>query len=109
VGPDRPLTRREVLSPQKRAASQATHNLNGDIMNAYITFFLVFGACFGISTFSCRHLFSEGPHKPDDSTQAPSLAGRAFWIMVCTFLWPIMLVTGVNTAWVLAKRKRQLL
>jgi hypothetical protein len=27
--------------------------------------------------------------------------------MVCTFLWPIMILTGLNSAWILAKRKRQ--
>jgi len=27
--------------------------------------------------------------------------------MVCTFLWPIMILTGINSAWILAKRKRQ--
>jgi hypothetical protein len=26
--------------------------------------------------------------------------------MVCTFLWPIMLLTGLNSARILAKRKR---
>ncbi len=77
-------------------------------MNAYIAAFLLAGACFGLATFSCRHLFSEGPHRPEDSVQSPSLASRAFWTMVCTFLWPIMVLTGVNTAWVLAKRKRRL-
>lgn len=32
-------------------------------MNAYIWLFLLFGACFGVATFSNRHLFSEGPAK----------------------------------------------
>jgi hypothetical protein len=27
--------------------------------------------------------------------------------MVCTFLWPIMILTGLNSAWILAKRKRR--
>jgi hypothetical protein len=27
--------------------------------------------------------------------------------MVCTFLWPIMVLTGLNSARILAKRKRQ--
>jgi hypothetical protein len=75
-------------------------------MNAYIALFLVTGACFGLATFSCRHWFSEGPHKPEDAIHPTSLGGRAFWAMVCTFLWPIMILTGINTAWVLAKRRR---
>jgi hypothetical protein len=29
------------------------------------------------------------------------------WLMVCTFLWPLMVLTGLNSAWILAKRKRQ--
>jgi hypothetical protein len=76
-------------------------------MNAYIAFFLIAGALFGAATFPIRHLFSEGPHAPEGTLQPPSLASRAFWVMVCTFLWPIMLLTGVNTAWILTKRKRQ--
>jgi hypothetical protein len=27
--------------------------------------------------------------------------------MVCTFVWPIMILTGLNSAWILTKRKRQ--
>ena len=76
-------------------------------MNAYIAFFLITGAFFGAATFPNRHLFSEGPHAPEATAHPPSLASRTFWVMVCTFLWPIMLLTGVNTAWILAKRKRQ--
>jgi hypothetical protein len=42
-----------------------------------------------------------------DSEQTSPLEGRVFWIMVCTFLWPIMVITRINTAWVLFKRKKQ--
>jgi hypothetical protein len=77
-------------------------------VNAYIFTFLVVGACFGLATFSHRHLFSEGPHRAEDALQTSSLAGRAFWTMVCTFLWPVMIITGVNTAWILAKRKKSI-
>lgn len=76
-------------------------------MNAYIFTFLVVGACFGLATFSHRHLFSEGPHQAEDALPGSSLASRAFWAMVCTFLWPVMIVTGINSAWILAKRKNQ--
>jgi hypothetical protein len=75
-------------------------------VNAYIFTFLVVGACFGLATFSHRHLFSEGPHRAEDDLQTSSLASRTFWTMVCTFLWPVMIITGVNTAWILAKRKK---
>ena len=72
-----------------------------------ICLFLVFGACFGFVTYSKRHLFNEGPQKSGDSSQAPSLKGRIFWVMLCTLLWPIMVVTGINTAWILFKPKQQ--
>lgn len=77
--------------------------------NAYtfICLFLIFGASFGFATYSKRHLFSEGPQKANDSDQASSLKGRIFWIVLCTLLWPIMVITGINTAWILFKRKQQ--
>ncbi len=77
--------------------------------NAYtfICLFLIFGASFGFATYSKRHLFSEGPSKAKDSDQSSPLEGRIFWIMLCTLLWPIMIITGINTAWVLFKRKKQ--
>jgi hypothetical protein len=73
----------------------------------YICLFLVFGACFGFFTYSQRHLFSEGPHKAIDSDQTSLLEGRFFWILLCALLWPIMVITRINTAWVLFKRKKQ--
>jgi hypothetical protein len=77
----------------------------GAKLNTYIAAFLVLGACFGLLSFSHRHLFNEGPTQ---AAQASGLAftARLFWLLVCTFLWPIMVLTGINTAWVLAKRKR---
>ena len=77
--------------------------------NAYvfIFLFLIFGASFGFATYSKRHLFSEGPQKTKGSDQTSTLKGRIFWIMLCTLLWPIMVITGINTAWILFKRKRQ--
>ena len=72
-----------------------------------IGLYLFFGICFGFVTFANRHLFSEGPEKPENSDQTSSLEGRVFWVLICTWLWPIMVLTGLNTAWVLAKRKKQ--
>jgi len=72
-----------------------------------ICLFLVAGICFGFATFPYRHLFSEGPTKADDSESTSILEGRVFWILICTWLWPILLMTGINTAWIFAKRKRQ--
>ena len=74
-------------------------------MNLYIGLFLAFDACFGLGTFSHRHLFSEGPHAPQAGTMGPSGSALAFWVGVCTFLWPLMVLAGANTAWVLARRK----
>jgi hypothetical protein len=76
-------------------------------LNIYIYLFLLFGLVFGLSTFSYKHLFSEGPHKADSPEAGSTLGGRVLWAMVCTFLWPIMILTGLNSARILAKRKRQ--
>ena len=71
----------------------------------YIALFLFFGACFGLSTFSHRHLFSEGPKKIDEPVQGWAFSNRLMWVMICTFLWPIMLLTGLHSVWILSKRK----
>jgi hypothetical protein len=76
-------------------------------MNAYIATFLVVGAVFGLASFSVRHLFSEGPHKPENTSETQSLSARVFWVMVCTFLWPVMVLTGVNSAFIIARRRRE--
>ena len=72
-----------------------------------IGLYLFFDICFGFVTFPYRHLFSEGPEKPENSDLASPLEGRVFWVLICTWLWPIMVITGLNTVWVLAKRKKQ--
>lgn len=76
-------------------------------LNLYISLFLLFGAAFGLSTFSHQHLFSEGPRKVQAPEEGANLVARLLWAMVCTFLWPIMVLTGLNSARILAKRKRQ--
>ena len=79
------------------------------VLNIYIVVFLLFGAAFGLSTYSYQHIFSEGPRQADAPTGGSTLGGRLLWALVCTFLWPLMLLTGLNSAWILAKRKRQVL
>ena len=74
-------------------------------MNIYIFLFLLIGACFGLGTFSHRHLFSEGPKKIEESVQGRNFPNRLLWMMICTFLWPIMLLTGLHSVWILSKRK----
>ena len=76
-------------------------------MNLYIYLFLAIGAVFGLFSYPQRHLFSEGLNKVESPEGAPSLSSRLLWVMVCTFLWPLMVLTGINSAWILAKRKRQ--
>lgn len=76
-------------------------------LNIYIYLFLLFGAVFGLATFSYQHIFSEGPHKVETPEGGSALGGRMLWALVCTFLWPIMVLTGLNSVRILAKRKRQ--
>lgn len=73
--------------------------------NFVICTYLVLGFCFGLVTFSHRYLFSEGPHKAESPAPTSWLEGRVFWVMICTWLWPILLLTGINSAWILAKRR----
>jgi hypothetical protein len=72
-----------------------------------ISSYLFFGICFGFATFTHRHLFSEGPDKAAHSDQASLLEGRIFWVMICACLWPIMVVTGIHSVWILAKRQKK--
>ena len=74
-------------------------------MTIYLFVFLVFGAVFGLVTFSRRHLFSEGPKKVEESSEDNNLGRRVIWMLICTFLWPIMVLTGLNSLRILSKRK----
>ena len=62
---------------------------------------------FGLATFSYQHIFSEGPHQVETPEGDSTWGGRVLWALICTFLWPIMVLTGLNSARILAKRKRQ--
>ncbi len=74
-------------------------------MTLYIVGFLVFGALFGLATFTRRHLFSEGPTTRVEAKPGDFANGRVMWVLICTFLWPVMALTGVHTAWLLARRR----
>ena len=74
-------------------------------MNIYIVLFLLLGTWFGLCTFSHRHLFSEGPKKIEEPVQGWDFSNRLMWMMICTFLWPIMVLTGLHSVWILSKRK----
>ncbi|MDP4734464.1 MAG: hypothetical protein NWS28_10755, partial [Limnohabitans sp.] len=56
-----------------------------------------------------QHIFSEGPHQVETPEGGSTLGARLLWALVCTFLWPIMVLTGLNSARILAKRKREAL
>jgi hypothetical protein len=70
-----------------------------------IALFLAFGACFGLLTYSRRHLFSGGPSRRDDAGAGNGLAGRLMWVAICTLLWPIMALTGLYSLWRLARAR----
>jgi hypothetical protein len=68
-----------------------------------IVLFLAFGVCFGLATFSHRHLFSEGSSRPDDDNTPMQ---RVIWVASCSALWPLLAVTGVLSAWRLRRLRR---
>lgn len=74
-------------------------------MTTPIAVYLLFGALFGLVTFSNRHLFSEGPATRDESGTAGLLRARLGWALLCSTLWPVMLLAGLHSAWLLARRR----
>ena len=76
-------------------------------MNAYIYLFLAVGALFGLATYARRHLFSEGPRPVDLPQGGTAIGERMLWMLICTFLWPIMVLSGLNSMRILNRRKRQ--
>jgi hypothetical protein len=75
-------------------------------VNTTIALFLLFGAAFGWATHANRHLFSEGPTRRGASEDTGVLDGRVVWTLLCTFLWPLMALSGLNSLWLLAQRRR---
>jgi hypothetical protein len=62
--------------------------------------FLAFGACFGLATFSHRHLFSEGPSRAAKrGDEDDTLMQRVIWVLSCSALWPLMMLTGAVSLW----------
>lgn len=72
-------------------------------MTTPIVIYLLFGAFFGLATYSNRHLFNEGPRPRDALDERDPLDGRLMWTAICTALWPLMVLTGFVTLW---KRSR---
>ena len=73
-------------------------------MTTSIVLFLLLGACFGLATFSKRHLFSEGPARRDEQGAPGEWKERAIWSLICTGLWPLMALTGLYSGWILWRR-----
>ena len=67
-------------------------------MTTTIVLFFFFFSCFGLATFSNRHLFSEGPSRKAQAGDS-TLGARVLWVLVCAALWPIMALTGVYSLW----------
>ena len=72
-------------------------------MTSTIVLFLVFGALFGLATYSNRHLFSEGPTRKTDAGARDALDGRVMWTLICCGLWPLMVLTGLHSLWRLSR------
>lgn len=76
-------------------------------MTIYLALFFAVGVIFGLLSFPVRHLFSEGPTQADHPLAETKVSTRLYWLSVCTFLWPLLALTGLNSAWIIAKRKRR--
>jgi len=68
-------------------------------MSLQIVAFIAFGILFGLLTYSNRHLFGEGPSRPEDADPHDGPHGLALWVMICSLLWPILVFTGAYGAW----------
>jgi len=64
-----------------------------------IPLFLAAGLVFGLLTYRHRYLFGEGRPDPGRPDLSNGLKGRAFWVTVCTFLWPLQVVSGLHGLW----------
>jgi uncharacterized iron-regulated membrane protein len=76
-------------------------------MTVWIACFFVLGACFGLASYSRRHLFSEGPSRPTDAAGRTWLDGRIAWVVLCSALWPLMALTGLVSWWKLARARQR--
>ncbi len=74
-------------------------------MTGFIVLFFVLGALFGLATGSSQHLFSEGPAQRGAEATPYSFGSRVLWVLICSCLWPIFLVTGVPALWRLARQR----
>jgi hypothetical protein len=73
------------------------HGPSEAVVTTPIIVFLVLGAVFGVATGSIQHLFSEGRARPVEPGTRVSLGSRVLWVLICSCLWPILLLAGVPT------------
>ncbi len=66
--------------------------------SVWITAFLLAGAVFGLATFRSRHLFSEGPSSPPGGDDGGA-AARVLWVCIAATLWPVLVLSGLYSAW----------
>ncbi len=77
-------------------------------MTSIVLLFVGLGVVFGVLSASRRHLFSEGVSpQSDDSDAKDELRQRALWVLLCSLLWPLMLMTGLHSWWLLSRRRAQ--
>ncbi|MFZ4748525.1 MAG: hypothetical protein ACOYLK_16835 [Sphingomonas sp.] len=63
--------------------------------NLVIMSFFIFGTVFGVLTWQRRYLFDEGhPDKYVDAIGGPR--GTAVWVATSTFLWPVLIISGLH-------------
>ena len=60
-----------------------------------IVLFLMFGALFGLVTYSNRHHFSEGTARRTGPGEKDPMDTRLAWVVLCSALWPLMALTGM--------------
>ncbi|MCU0868292.1 MAG: hypothetical protein MUF30_01640 [Burkholderiales bacterium] len=63
-------------------------------MTLPIVVFVVVGAVFGLVSWRWRHHFSEGSVRPGGPDAGRGLDSRLVWVVSCTLLWPLLLLTG---------------
>lgn len=74
-------------------------------MTGFIVLFFVLGALFGLASGNAQHLFSEGPVRRGADAVPYSLGSRVLWVLICSCLWPIFLLTGAPALWRLARQR----
>jgi hypothetical protein len=69
-------------------------------MNLFILAFIVVGIVFGLATANHQQRFNEG------RCEGAQQGHRGLWVLLCSLLWPLMLLAGVHNGvkLVLARR-----